>query len=98
MDKSLGSLEYVIEALGWLAIALVIFSLWRPGLCIIGSIVFGFLSILPSVLNPTFAQMKLLDMLPYLVTVIILIITSIINKRETQPPQSLGLPYFREER
>lgn len=98
MDKSLGSLVYVIEALGWLAIALVIFSLWRPGLCIIGSIVFGFLSILPSVLNPTFAQMKLLDMLPYLVTVIILIITSIINKRETQPPQSLGLPYFREER
>lgn len=98
MDQSDGHLEYVIEGLGWLAVALVIFSMWRPGLCIIGSIVFGFLSTLSATLNPTFAQMKLLDMLPYLVTVIVLIITSIINKRETQPPASLGLSYFREER
>ena len=31
-------------------------------------------------------------------TIIVLVITSIRNKRENQPPQSLGLAYFREER
>lgn len=98
MDKSRGSLVYIIEALGWLSVALVIFSMWRPGLCIVGSIVFGFLSTLSNTINTSFALTKLMDMLPYLVTVIVLIITSIINKRETQPPASLGLSYFREER
>ena len=37
-------------------------------------------------------------MLPYVVTLIVLVISSIRNKRENQPPQSLGLSYFREER
>ena len=34
----------------------------------------------------------------YLVTLIVLIITSMRNKRENQPPAALGLSYFREER
>jgi simple sugar transport system permease protein len=37
-------------------------------------------------------------MLPYVVTIIVLVITSTRNKRENQPPESLGLPYFREDR
>ena len=37
-------------------------------------------------------------MLPYLVTIIVLIITSARNKKENQPPASLGKSYFREER
>ena len=40
----------------------------------------------------------LLQMLPYLVTILVLIITSVRKKRENQPPASLGIPYFREER
>jgi len=32
------------------------------------------------------------------VTIIVLVISSIRNKRENQPPASLGLSYFREER
>ena len=36
--------------------------------------------------------------LPYLVTIIVLVITSLRKKREDQPPAALGLPYFREER
>lgn len=48
LDCTRGSLEYVIEGLGWLAVALVIFSLWRPGLCIIGSFIFGLLYIMPN--------------------------------------------------
>lgn len=37
-------------------------------------------------------------MIPYLVTIVVLIITSIVSRRESQPPASLGLSYFREER
>lgn len=93
-----------IESLGWLSIALVIFVLWRPHMSIIGSLVFGFLfscsSFIVNIewLNVTMAMKPILRMLPYLVTIIVLIVTSIKNKRENQPPASLGLNYFREER
>ena len=98
MDYCKGSLEYVIDAMGWLAVALVIFSMWRPLLGIIGSIVFGFFMILPLSIKATFAQMELLNMLPYVFTIIVLIVISIVGKKETQPPASLGVNYFREER
>ena len=93
-----------VEALGWLSIALVIFALWRPHLTIIGSTVFGILFSLGGYitnipgLKVTMAMMPLLKMLPYVVTILVLIISSIQNKRENQPPASLGLSYFREER
>lgn len=105
MDYS-GSFEAYksIEALGWLAIALVIFTLWRPHLSIIGSILFGLLYLAGSRI-PTLLGIKLdmsatplLQMLPYVVTIIVLIATSVRKKRENQPPASLGVPYFREER
>ena len=41
---------------------------------------------------------ELYKMLPYLVTILVLVLTSMRNKRENQPPESLGVPYFREER
>ena len=50
---------------------------------------------------PTGAQMavkELYKMLPYVITLIVLIIVSLRKKREDQPPASLGLSYFREER
>ena len=88
-----------IEGLGWLAIALVIFTLWKPDLCIIGSLLFGALYIASSsIVGITFSQMKLLKLLPYIVTVVVLIVTSILDKKENQPPASLGQTYFREER
>ncbi|MBE6701528.1 MAG: ABC transporter permease [Ruminococcaceae bacterium] len=105
MDYS-GSYEAYksIEALGWLSVALVIFTLWRPHISILGSIVFGALylagSHLPTLLGIQFdmSMTPLLQLLPYIVTIIVLIVTSVRNKRENQPPASLGLPYFREER
>ncbi len=93
-----------LEAFGWLSIALVIFALWRPHMTIIGSTVFGFLFSCSSYIaniegiTVTMAAKPLLKMLPYLVTILVLIVTSIRNKRENQPPASLGLAYFREER
>lgn len=84
---------------GWLAIALVIFSVWRPAVSILGSILFGFLYVIPTYIpDISVSSKKLFEMLPYAVTILVLIITSIRDKKENQPPQGLGIPYFREER
>ncbi len=84
---------------GWLAVALVIFAMWKPDVSILGSILFGGLYVIPTYIpGITVSVKKLFEMLPYVVTVIVLIITSIRNKKENQAPASLGLPYFREER
>ena len=85
---------------GWLAIALVIFTVWRPGVSILASILFGGLYILNMFLptGTNLAVKELYKMLPYVMTILVLIITSMRNKRENQPPASLGLAYFREDR
>lgn len=84
---------------GWLAIALVIFALWKPSVSILGSILFGALYVIPTYIpNISVSTKKLFEMLPYVVTIIVLIITSARNKKENQPPAALGISYFREER
>ena len=97
MIAGIGGLYYVLDYAsgvwsndafgdrGWLAIALVIFSIWRPNWAIWESMLFGGLYIL-------------YKMFPYIVTIIVLIAISIRNKHENQPPEALGLPYFREDR
>ena len=113
MIAGLGGLYYVMDYAcgvwsndafgdrGWLAIALVIFTIWRPNLGIFASFLFGGLYILylyiPSGMDHMERQ-ELYKMIPYVVTLVVLIITSMRSKRENQPPASLGLPYFREER
>lgn len=93
-----------IEALGWLAVALVIFTTWKPVNAIWGSYLFGMLywlyQFLPALLGisvPGYVT-DLIQMVPYIVTIVVLVVTSLRKKREDQPPASLGLPYFREER
>ncbi|MBQ9156347.1 MAG: ABC transporter permease [Eubacterium sp.] len=84
---------------GWLAVALVIFALWKPINAIWGSILFGGLYILYLYIPGLGRSMQeIFKMLPYVVTVVVLILTSLRKKREQQPPASLGLAYFREER
>lgn len=84
---------------GWLAIALVIFALWKPNVSILGSFVFGGLYIAYSYISGlSRSAVAIFNMLPYIVTIVVLIITSIRNKKENQPPASLGMAYFREER
>lgn len=88
-----------IERLGWLAVALVIFSSWKSKRGIWGAYLFGMLSWLYFYLpGLTRRSMELFKMLPYLVTVIVLVVVSLRRSRENQPPAGLGLPYFREER
>ena len=112
MIAGLGGLYYVMDYAsgvwtndafgdrGWLAIALVIFTVWRPDTGVFASILFGGLYILhmyiPSGMN--LAVKELYKMAPYVVTIIVLVFSSMRNKRENQPPASLGLAYFREER
>lgn len=90
--------EASIEAFGWLAVALVIFSMWKPVVGIFGSIIFGALYILPSYLDIPVIQKKLFAILPYLITVIVLVVTSIMDAKNSQPPKSLGVNYYREDR
>lgn len=88
-----------LESLGWLAVALVIFATWKPVKAIWGAYLFGILYwmylYIPGL---TRSSMELFKMLPYVVTLIVLIVSSLRKKRESQPPASLGLAYFREER
>lgn len=84
---------------GWLAIALVIFAVWRPNFGIIGSFLFGGLLIIHNYIpNLTLSAQELFKMAPYVVTIIVLVVISMRQKRENLPPASLGLSYFREER
>ena len=112
MIAGLGGLYYVMDYAsgiwannafgdrGWLAIALVIFTVWRPNVGVLASYLFGGLYILhmyiPSGMN--LAVKELYKMLPYVVTIVVLIFSSLRNQRDKQPPQALGMPYFREDR
>jgi len=114
MIAGLGGLYYVMDYAsgvwsndafgdrGWLAIALVIFTIWRPDTGVLASILYGGVYIL-SINNilPTGgvgAVKELYKMLPYLMTIVVLVLSSVRNKRENQPPESLGVAYFREDR
>ncbi len=89
-----------IEAFGWLAVALVIFALWKPINLLWGAVVFGvcywaylYLPQLGIVISTDIIQM-----LPYVITILVLIVVNLRKSRENQGPASLGLAYFREER
>lgn len=110
MIAGLGGLYYVMDYAngvwsndgfgdrGWLAIALVIFAIWKPNLSIVGSIVFGGLYIVFLYVPCALRTQELFKMLPYLVTIVVLIMVSARKKKENQGPAALGLSYFREDR
>lgn len=108
--SGLGGMYFVMEYLGgtwqnngfgdrgWLAVALVIFALWRPARAIWGSFLFGALYIMFSYIPLSQSMQEIFKMLPYAVTILVLVVSSLKKKKENQPPASLGLAYFREER
>ena len=92
---------------GWIAVALIIFATWNPLRAIFGAYFFGALRgiafKLQSVSFGLFGvsvslPAQFLEMIPYVVTILALVFISMRRKRESQPPQSLGIPYFREDR
>ena len=99
-----------INGYGWIAVALVIFANWSPVLAILGTFIFGFFNTLqvsgstlaaafPGVLGWLAAiPTEVYQALPFVITAIVLVVTSIRNKRGSGLPASLGVNYFREER
>jgi ABC-type uncharacterized transport system permease subunit len=95
----------VARGRGWVALAVVIFAAWRPSLLVFGALLFGAMISLGFIAQqqnwgiPSFA----LAMLPYVVTLILIIVPSALARfgfkfRSSVAPASLAVPYFREER
>jgi ABC-type uncharacterized transport system permease subunit len=94
--------DSLVGGAGWIAIALVIFSFWRPELCLVGAYLFGGLSGgLPSALQAHGYKIKpeFLNALPYVMTVLVLVlVATVLARRRLGAPAALGLAYVREER
>lgn len=101
MDYTCGtwSSDGGLESLGWLAVALVIFARWKPLHAVWGAYLFGMLSRMYFYIGGlNRSSQEIFKMLPYVVTIIVLIIVSVRKKKENQGPAALGLSYFREDR
>ena len=92
--------EGITGGRGWIAVALVIFASWKPLKAMVGAILFGGLDIIGFRLQGMGIHISqyLIDMLPYLSTIAVIIVSTRKNKPEDKPPKDLSLPYFREER
>lgn len=90
-----------IESLAWLSVALVIFVRWNPVKGLFGAFLFGMCywayNYIPSLLGIA-VNTQLMQMLPYIVTIIVLILGSVHQRREAQGPEHLGRSYYREDR
>lgn len=89
-----------VGGLGWIAVALVIFANWKPLNAILGSFLFGAFRILKYYVSKDFIPIPdaFYDMLPFIITAVVLIIASMRNTRENSQPAGCGINYFREER
>jgi simple sugar transport system permease protein len=91
---------------GWIAVALVIFATWDPLKAILGAYLFGALRGLSFQIQgginifgkQIVISSQLLAMIPYLATVIVLVLIGLRKRKENNSPKGLGIPYFREER
>ncbi len=96
--------EGMTAGIGWIAVALVIFATWDPIKALFGAYFFGAMRTLGPMLQnrklPIIGEVnaQFLGMLPYIMTVVMLIFITIKKKKEYQPPASLGNSYFREDR
>ncbi len=90
----------VVNGRGWIAVALVIFASWNPIKAFFGAILFGGLSILGLKLQAMGIHISqyLVDMVPYIATIAIVVLSTRRQSKENSPPGDLGVNYFREER
>ncbi|MDD3704809.1 MAG: ABC transporter permease [Clostridiaceae bacterium] len=92
--------EGVTAGRGWIAVALVIFATWNPYKALFGAYLFGGLDIIGFRIQNLGINVSqyFIDMLPYLVTITVLVVVSMRKSREKAGPKACGIPYFREER
>ncbi|HRW12403.1 MAG TPA: ABC transporter permease [Syntrophomonas sp.] len=92
--------ENMTSGRGWIAVALVIFALWNPMRAILGSYLFGGVEALTFRMQTAGVNISTfyLAMMPYLLTILVLVIVTIRMRSEAGAPAALTLPYHREER
>ena len=92
--------ENVTAGRGWIAVALVIFCKWNPYRVMMGAFLFGGLDIIGFRIQKYDFNISqyIIDLLPYIVTIVILILVSVRKSHSGSAPASLGESYFREER
>ncbi|MEH0020531.1 MAG: ABC transporter permease [Desulfobacter sp.] len=83
---------------GWIAIALTIFALWNPGRAIWAAFVFGGIFVVQYLMQPLGISPNFLAMLPYIATLLILLLMSLRDARKLNAPAMLATPYKRGER
>jgi simple sugar transport system permease protein len=94
-------IENMSAGRGWIAVALVIFSGWSSGKAMFGAYLFGGITAMQLRFQAigTDISTHILQMLPYVFTILVLVISTIrLQKGASQQPQGLGLPYDREDR
>ena len=93
-------LENMTAGRGWIAVALVIFAIWDPWRALAGSYLFGGVDALGFHLQVIGLPISIfiLNMLPYIFTILVLILVLIRKGGRLASPQALGVPYDREER
>ena len=89
-----------VNGQGWIAVALVIFANWSPAKALFGSLVFGAFSVLQFYAPKDIIAIPnaFYVMLPYLITAIVLVFSSIKKSKEHSQPAGCSINYFREER
>ncbi|PIE60559.1 MAG: ABC transporter permease [Desulfobulbus propionicus] len=77
---------------GWIAVALVIFAFWKPGRAVFGAYLFGGIMALQLRLQAsgTHLPSSVLLMLPYVLTIVVLVFSSF-GKKRTSEPAALGV-------
>lgn len=94
-------IENISAGQGWIAVALVIFAMWNPWKALLGSYLFGLISILGLRLQAVGIQIpsSLFSMLPYILTIVVLIfVTGRLRGRGDGAPAALSVSYDREAR
>ncbi|MEG0970835.1 MAG: ABC transporter permease, partial [Acidaminococcaceae bacterium] len=93
-------LENMTAGRGWIAVALVIFALWDPWRALAGSYLFGGVDALGFHLQVMGVSISIfiLNMLPYIFTILVLTLVLIRKGGRLAAPEALGVPYDREER
>jgi simple sugar transport system permease protein len=83
---------------GWIGLALVVFASWQTGRVLFGAYLFGLMSILNLVVQGLGFNISanLLNILPYLATIVVLVFLSMNQQRiKMYAPASLGKPFHR---
>jgi ABC-type uncharacterized transport system permease subunit len=91
-------IEGMTAGRGWIAIALTIFALWNPGRAIWAAFLFGGIFVVQYLMQPLGISPNFLSMLPYIATLLILLLISLKDSKRLNAPAMLAEPYNRGER